>query len=175
VEHGGQLAICAAAAVAAAVSVALDGRPAAGVLTAALEASREAETFRPPAKTFTMTACIEKVHRDLAGRNRLDVDEVAGHYFPDKPENIVPLAISLALVTESAEDTVLFAANLGGDADSVASIGGAIAGALCPESVNQSWFEVVSSINGDDILNVASSLATRGRAVSIGPYRNCFL
>ena len=108
-----------------------------------------------------MTACIERVYRDLAGRDRLDVDEVAEQYFPDKPENIVPLAISLALITESAEDTALFAANLGGDADSVASIGGAIAGALCPHSVNQSWFQVVSSIQSDEILDVARSLAAK--------------
>ncbi len=44
--HGGQLAICAAAAVACAVSAALDGRPTAEVLTAALKASKEAETLR---------------------------------------------------------------------------------------------------------------------------------
>jgi ADP-ribosylglycohydrolase len=59
-------------------------------------------------------------------------DDVAQRYFPDGPRAIAPLAISLALITDSAEETTLFAANLGGDSDSVASIGGAIAGALSP-------------------------------------------
>jgi ADP-ribosylglycohydrolase len=52
---------------------------------------------------------------------------VACRCFPDKPENKVPLAISLAVITKSVEETILLAANIGGDADSVASIGGAIA------------------------------------------------
>jgi ADP-ribosylglycohydrolase len=89
----------------------------------------------------------------------LVVEDIAQQYCPDKTENIVPLAISLALITESAEETALLAANIGGDSDSVASIGSAIAGALCPESVNERWFEVVSSVNGDDILEIAASLA----------------
>ena len=88
--HGGQLAICAAAAVAAAVSAALDGQPTCDVLTAALEASREAEPLRPPSKEFTMTTCIEKVYRDLAARSRLDVDEVAEQYFPANPRTSSP-------------------------------------------------------------------------------------
>ena len=86
-------------------------------------------------------------------------DDIAEQYCPDKTENIVPVAISLALITGSAEETALLAANIGGDSDSVASIGSAIAGALCPESVNGRWFEVVSSVNGDAILEIAASLA----------------
>ena len=89
----------------------------------------------------------------------MDVDELANQYFPNKPQNIVPLAIGLALVTQSAQETALLAANIGGDSDSVASIGGAIAGALHPETVNQEWFEVVNLINEDDLLAVATSLA----------------
>jgi hypothetical protein len=112
-------AICAPAAVACAVSLAVEGAPADDVLA----------------------------------------DDIAQQYCPDKTENIVPLAISLALTTESAEVTALLAANIGGDSDSVASIGGAIAGALCPERVNERWFEVVSSVNGDAILEIAVSLA----------------
>ena len=86
-------------------------------------------------------------------------DEIAHQYFPNKPQNIVPLAISLALVTQSAQETALLAANIGGDSDSVASIGGAIAGALYPETVNEEWFEVVSAINKDELLDLAISLA----------------
>jgi len=52
------------------------------------------------------------------------------------------------------------AANIGGDADSVASIGGAIAAALDPATINQDWFDVVNSVNDDDLPRVARSLAT---------------
>jgi len=159
--HGGQLAICAAAAVAAAVSAALDGRPAADVLAMALKASRHAESLRPQTRALTMTAAIERVHLDLAQWARLDVDDIAEQYFPNTPEIVVPLAIGLALITESAEQTTLIAANVGGDSDSVASIGGAIAGALRPDSVNESWFNVVNSIEDGELLHLASSLAAR--------------
>ncbi|MGB7723099.1 MAG: ADP-ribosylglycohydrolase family protein [Bryobacteraceae bacterium] len=157
--HGGQLAICAAAAVAGAVSAALEGRPSAEVLTVALNASKEAESLRPSGEASTITRSIQGVYSDLVRRKHLVVDEIAQQYFPNKPQNIVPLAISLALITESAEETALLAASLGGDSDSVASIGGAIAGALCPETVNEKWFEVVSAINEDHLLEVAASLA----------------
>lgn len=102
---------------------------------------------------------IETIYSNLTRRKNLVVDDVAQEYFPGKAINIVPLAISLALITESAEETVLFAANLGGDSDSIASIGGAIAGALYPETVNDGWFETVSAINEDNLLNMANSLA----------------
>jgi ADP-ribosylglycohydrolase len=157
--HGGQLAICAAAAVAGAVAAALEGRPTIAVLSAALNAAKQAEAFRPYEQVSTVMQSLETVYSNLARRKDLVVDEIAQQYFPDKTLNIVPLAISLALITESAEETALFAANLGGDSDSVASIGGAIAGALYPETVNNEWFEVVSGINQDDLLDVANSLA----------------
>ena len=158
--HGGQLAICAAVAVACAVSAALDGHSAADILALASKGAQRAETLRPGSGSVTIAAAIEKIYFDLAARKDLVVDEIAEQYFPNKPENIVPLAISLALVTQSAEQTILVAANLGGDSDSVASIGGAIAGALRPETVNYQWFEIVNSVNGEGFLRDAISLAT---------------
>jgi ADP-ribosylglycohydrolase len=156
--HGGQLAICAAAAVAAAVSAAVNGEPSRHVLAAALEASARAEHLRHSKTASTITRSIEKIHSHLATSKRLVVEEIAGKYFPDNPHHITPPAISLALITESATETVLMAANLGGDADSVASIGGAIAGALRPETVNQHWLEVVNAVNHDHLLQIASAL-----------------
>jgi ADP-ribosylglycohydrolase len=157
--HGGQLAICAAAAVAGAVSAAVEGAPASDVLATAVIASKEAEALRPSKRASTISVSLERIYSDLRARKRLVVDEIAEQYFPDKTENIVGVAISLALITQSAEETALLAANIGGDSDSVASIGGAIAGALFPERVNERWFEVVSAINGDGILEIASSLS----------------
>lgn len=137
--HGGQLAISGAAAVAGAVSAALEDLAGDELVAVAVRAAKGA-----------MADAIERAYSDLK------VDELAP---PLEVRTIVPLAISLAVTTGSAEKTALIAANLGGDADSVASIGGAIAGALAPETVNQEWFAVVKAINGDDILGVARALA----------------
>lgn len=156
--HGGQMAVCAAAAVAGAVSAALDGRPVGEVLTIAIQASTGAEGLRPCAEA-SIAVSIQEIYSDLAERKHLVVDEIASQYFPNKPQNIVPLAISLALVTQSAQQTALLAANIGGDSDSVASMGSAIAGALHPETVNEEWFEVVNMINDAELLNTAKSLA----------------
>jgi ADP-ribosylglycohydrolase len=65
----------------------------------------------------------------------------------------------LAVLTQSVEDTILLAANTGGDADSVASMGGAIAGALNPESVNEDWFDIVNRVNNYDFIATAEALA----------------
>ena len=143
--HGGQLAISAAAAVAGAVSAAFAGLRGDEVAAVAAQAAKG-----------TMAEAIERTYSDLKRRARLVVDEVTA---PLEVRTIVPLAIGLAAITESAEETALFAANLGGDADSVASIGGAIAGALAPETVNQEWFAVVSAVNREDLLEVAGALA----------------
>jgi len=160
--HGGQLAICAAAAVAAAISTALEGMPPAEVLKLAIEAARTAETLAPAAKgktTPNIATSIQEMHADLSRHDTLIASHLAEKYFPDRPENKVPLAITLALITGSAEDTILLAANLGGDSDSVASIGAAIAGSLHPDTVNETWFGVVQSVNGDDLVDIAQALA----------------
>jgi len=157
------MAVCAAAAVAGAVSAALDGQSNTEVLTVAIRASAQAESLRPRAEASTIAAAIQEIYSDLAKRKQLVVDELASQYFPNKPQNIVPLAISLALVTQSAQQTALLAANIGGDSDSVASIGGAIAGALHPETVNEDWLKVVNLINEDDLLDLATSLAALRR------------
>jgi len=155
--HGGQMAVCAAAAVAAAVSAALDGRSGAEVLTIAVRAAKAAESRRPDGEAWI--AAIHEVYSDPAKRKRLTVDEVTDEYFPSKPRTIVPLAIGLALVTESAQQTALLAASIGGDADSLASIGSAIAGALHPETVNEKWYEAVDLINGSELIDTVTSLA----------------
>jgi ADP-ribosylglycohydrolase len=160
--HGGQLAICAAAAVAGAVSAALEGKPAEEVLDRAVEAARKAEAFAPSSRAEarpTMAVLIRTMHEDLSTHDTLLVSDLAEKYFLNKPENKVPLAINLALLTESAEETILLAANVGGDSDTVASIGAAIAGALRPNTVNEAWFDVVRSVNEDDLVDIAEALA----------------
>ncbi len=160
--HGGRLAICAAAAVAAAVSAALEGWPAAKVLKFAIDAAQKAEAVSPPSKgdaRSTIIAAIRKIHDDLSARDIVAASEFAEKYFPDRAETKVPLAINLALLTKSSQRTILLAANVGGDSDSVAAIGGAIAGAMRPDTVNDDWFDVVEAINHDDLLILAEALA----------------
>ena len=157
--HGGQLAIGAAAAVSAAVSAALDGQPAAEVLASAIRAARQAESLRPAVAAPTIASSIQAIYAALAGAPDLNADAIGTQYFPNSPQTIVPLAISLALVTQSAQQTALIAANIGGDSDSVASIGCAIAGALRPDTVNAEWCEVVDHINGDQVVEMAKALA----------------
>jgi ADP-ribosylglycohydrolase len=161
--HGGQLAICAAAAVAAAVSAALDGGSSKDVLEVAVKAAQMAERLRPRAHPEAMASAIQRTHDDLSTWPTLTSRDLASRYSPDSPHTKVPLAISLAVITASAEETILLAANIGGDADSVASIGGAIAGALNPSSVNPAWFEVVKRINSDDLDGMARALAALRR------------
>ncbi|HEX2712160.1 MAG TPA: ADP-ribosylglycohydrolase family protein [Candidatus Acidoferrales bacterium] len=160
--HGGQLAICAAAAVAAAISAAIEGMPPAEVLELATEAARKAEAFAPATKgktTRSIAVSIQEMHVELSRHDTLQADELAEKYFPDRPQTKVPLALNLALITESAEQTILLATNVGGDSDSVASIGAAIAGSLRPGTVNETWFRVVQSVNGDDFVEMAQALA----------------
>lgn len=161
--HGGQSAVCGAAALAAAVSASLDECSPSEVLAAAQTAARVAESLRPLTRPCTIAESLANMHADLSSRHPLTVDYIAEEYFPATPETKVPLAISLALLTRSAERTALIAANVGGDSDSVASMGGAIAGALRPDTVNEGWFDVVTKVNGDDLIEVALGLAALRR------------
>ena len=95
----------------------------------------------------------------LASLPVLRADHVAARCFPDGPLTIVPLALGLATLLQSAEDAILVAANIGGDSDSVASIAGGILGAMYPATVNQRWCAVVESINRHSVAAVARELA----------------
>jgi ADP-ribosylglycohydrolase len=72
---------------------------------------------------------------------------------------IVPLALGLGTVMQSAQEAMLLAANIGGDSDSVASIAGAILGAMHPMTVNHDWYTVVEAINDHDLVAIANELA----------------
>ena len=158
--HGGQLAICAAAAVAAAVSAAVDGKSCDEVLNVAVEAAREAEGLRAPSSAGNMAKALGRMHAQLvAARQELSARLHEEDCFPDRTVVIVPLAISLALVTKSASETILLASNIGGDTDSVASIGGALAAAMFPQSVNDGWYQAVEHLNNHNLVELAAKLA----------------
>jgi ADP-ribosylglycohydrolase len=157
--HGGQFGICAAASFAAAVSAAVDGESSSDVLDAALDGAREAERYRPPSSTGNMALALRRMYSELGpeGKNlsmRLQEDDC----FPDRPIVIVPLAITLALVTGSSRETILLAANIGGDTDSVASIGGALAAAMFPDTVDEGWYAAVEHVNSHRLVELAVKL-----------------
>ena len=157
--HGGSLAIAAAAATTAAVSAAIDGAPSNRVLELAEQAAVQAENQWSSGAAPAFANAINVTHDRLASMPVLRAADVAAHCFPNQPLTIVPLALGLATVMHSAEDAILLAANVGGDSDSVASIAGAILGAMYPNTVNQQWVDIVERVNGHDLAAVARELA----------------
>ena len=156
VAHGGSLAIAAAAATAAAVSAAMEGAPSEHVLGLAERAAAQVESRCPGAPA--MANAIRAVHVDLTCLTVIRADDVATRCFPNSPLTIVPLALGLATVLQSAEEAILLSANVGGDSDSVASIAGAILGAMDPETVNQQWYEIVEGVNAHNLVALAEEL-----------------
>jgi len=88
----------------------------------------------------------------------IQAGDVASRWFPDSPRTIVPLALALATVMQSAEDAILVATNIGGDSDSVASIAGGILGARHPETINDKWYSVVDRVNDHELATLANQL-----------------
>jgi ADP-ribosylglycohydrolase len=161
--HGGPLALAAAAATAAAVSAAVDGEDAAAILTLAEAAAERAEQKRSGTRDTLFARAIRSIHDDLSRLPELDPDVIANRHAPSRPLTIVPLAIALATVMDSAAAAILLAANVGGDSDSVASIAGAILGARHPGTVDQDWYGVVETINDHRLASFAEGLsALRG-------------
>jgi len=149
--HGGALAIAAAAATAAAVSAAIDGASPRQVLELAERAAgRVSQVFAQTVRT---------VHDELRGLPALRPADVAARYFPNQPLTIVPLALGLATVMQSVDEAILLAANIGGDSDSVASIAGAILGAMYPTTVDSDWYRVVEAVNQHNLVALANDLA----------------
>lgn len=146
--HGGRLAISAAAAVAAAVSAAIDG----------LDAEDVGALAAGAAGNGPIAQAILSILDQLGEQASPKPDQIAAAWFPNTPLTIVPLAIALATQLRSAEGAILLAANVGGDADSVASIAGAIAGAMNPDTVNPEWRRVVEEVNGHDLSRIAEDL-----------------
>ena len=156
--HGGSLAIAAAAATAAAVSAAIDGASPPEIIGVAQRAAAQAERQRARSADTTFAEAVHTICADLYQWSDLHPGEVAARYFPDGPLTIVPLAIALGTLVQSAEAAILLATNVGGDSDSVASIAGAILGARCPETVNDQWYAVVEKVNRHDLPALAEDL-----------------
>jgi ADP-ribosylglycohydrolase len=156
--HGGPLAIAAAAATAAAVSAAVEALSAEEIIDFARRAAATAERERtdPPATRFA--EALGGIVRELRGWRDRHAGAIGARYFPNDPLTIVPLALALGTITNSAQAAILLAANIGPDSDSVASIAGGVAGAINPASGQ--WATVVDDVNGHDLVSMAEALTT---------------
>ena len=161
--HGGPLAIAAAAATAAAISAAIDGAAAHEIFALAERAAIGAERLSGNGDTAAFASAMREVRVALSEWGALQPDSAAARCFPNSPLTIVPLAIALGTIADSAEHAILTAANIGGDSDSVASIAGAIVGARHPETVRDDWYDVVESVNGHDLVALADQLSVLRR------------
>lgn len=157
--HGGPLALAAAAATAAAVSAAIDGADGVEILRFAHAAGERAEQRRSGSQDLVFVRALRAIYDDLSRLPDLDPHDVARRCAPTHPLTIVPLAIVLATLMNSAESATILAANIGGDSDSVASIAGAILGARHPGSVNEDWYGVVEAINDHRLQSFAEDLS----------------
>ena len=157
--HGGPLALAAAAATAAAVSAAIDGAGPDDIMDLAERAAGQAERERTGSSNVVFARTLRMTHAELRHCTDVHFAEVATKFFPDDPLTIVPLALTLATVMESARTAILVAANIGGDSDSVASIAGAILGARCPHTIDDEWYAVVHAVNADNLVTIADDLA----------------
>ena len=155
--HGGALAIAAAAATAAAVSAAIDGGSPQEIIEIAVRAAAQAEYRRSGSNA--LAEALRGIHAQLSQWAELRADEIAARYFPSGPLTIVPLAVTLGTLWQSAESAILLATNIGGDSDSVASIAGAILGARCPQTVSDEWYAIVEMVNQHDLSSLAADLS----------------
>jgi ADP-ribosylglycohydrolase len=158
--HGGAFAIAAAAATAASVSAAIDGASSFEIIHFAERAAARAEIQSTGSAAATFATALRDLREHLEEWSELQPAQIAARYFPQSPLTIVPLALALGTLMQSAEAAILVAANVGGDSDSVASISGAVLGARCPESVNGNWYSVVEKVNGHDLVSLAKELST---------------
>ncbi|WP_138205697.1 ADP-ribosylglycohydrolase family protein [Haloimpatiens lingqiaonensis] len=156
--HGSQLAICAAASIAGAVSAAIDGKSIENIFEIALKANIESEKYRKSNEDLKYCEALMHMYQDLSSRSEIDINYLNENYFPKTTINIVPLSIVIALITKSAEKSTLLAANLGGDSDSVASMSSAIAGAISPDTVNNKWYDSVRAVNENNLIELGERL-----------------
>jgi ADP-ribosylglycohydrolase len=160
--HGGPFALAAAAATAAAVSAAIDGAEADAIGELAQRAAARAECDRSGSTESVFERAMRTMHADLRERRRRDrlhAADVATTYFPNDPLTIVPLALAIAVVMDSADEAILLATNVGGDSDSVASVAGAVLGARYPHTINDDWVAMVETVNGHGLTRLVADLS----------------
>ena len=152
--HNTPVAIAGAVAIAAAVSVAVEGGGRSDVISEA----------RAHVTQYEHMAGVQPVLSDAVDRAIVCGAEVfvaslaqAGEW-GFTPTESVPCALAIIAAETRVAPALLKAVNLGGDADTVAAMVGTIAGALNPDNVPTAWAEFVETTNKLDLASLARLL-----------------
>jgi len=158
--HGGRVAVTGAAAVAAAISAAVEGWPAGYVLIQALQAAKLAERYGYPDNLDSVSAKLQTAIDLAASYTGKELWEGLGREigWGFCANQAVPAALILACTLLNAKEAILTAVNQGGDSDAVAGIAGAVAAALNPPSLPRKWIQQVQTINSLDLGGIAQKL-----------------
>lgn len=154
--HNTPVALAGAIAVAAAVSAAVAGQTGPQIVDSALMAVEHFEAFLnsgPPLMSVEIRRAVK-----LGPQGWVDSLGLGGAW-GYVAEQSVPCVLALTACELRPKDALLAAVNLGGDADSIASMVGAIAGASWPDSIPTAWVELVVGVNGLDCQPLAAALA----------------
>ncbi|MDD9206108.1 ADP-ribosylglycohydrolase family protein [Georgenia sp. 10Sc9-8] len=148
VSHAGE-GIYAGQAVAAGVAAAMGGADAEGAYAAAVDVV--------PADSWT-ARCLRTAHDvvaaapdwETAARQAVDRLAVHTYYWADLAPEAVGLTFTAVLVGRGdARETILNAVNLGRDADTIAAMAGAVAGAMAGiEAIPEDWLAAVAVAPG---------------------------
>ncbi len=82
---------------------------------------------------------------------------------------VVPVAIAIGALSESAREAILAAANLGGDADTVSSIAGSLAAISELASIPAEWRDAVFPVGADSLELLGRRLALVSELGGKGP------
>ncbi|MBI4391332.1 MAG: ADP-ribosylglycohydrolase family protein [candidate division NC10 bacterium] len=157
-SHYSRTALAAACLIAGAVSAAVEGWGRDEVLAFALKVGEWGETLIPegpaPAVRYLVLNTVERVRSGTAAPG----EAIAGLAATATADDAAALALCLAYFAADARQAILEAANLGGDADTVASMAGGIAAALSPDTLPPEWVVEVERVNNLDLAAVARRL-----------------
>lgn len=176
--HGANIAIAGACAVCCGVAAALSGESLNEVVDAALYGARYGEGLGIQWAGALVSARIE-LALDIVGESRSVEDAEERLYtvcgVGMNPTELIPTAIGLVVLHDGdPRKTVLSAANMGGDTDTLASIVGALSGALRGiHAFPRDWTDTVQKVNNLDFQKLTEILiAVRERRfANNGRYR----
>ena len=135
-------------------------------ITAVLEAAREFNDWQSAVTSGGIRAAIAPF--DTVGEKYREPD--MGAKLPSRTKSIEELPVALAMLqitNGDVRETILGGTNYGRDADSIASMGGAIAGALGgADSVPSDWAAKVEEASGFSIYEPAQRLAKSAAVIA---------
>jgi ADP-ribosylglycohydrolase len=151
------------AAMAAAVSAAVDGHPAREVLGLAAEGARAAGDAELAERIMQAGGIAQASGGRRAGAALRETFSPSGD-----ARSVVPFILGVVYATQSARRAILEAVNQGGHAPETAAIAGAICGAIVPISLPPAWAAEVERVNNLDLAALAARY-TAARAAGSGP------